>query len=113
MRRLMMSVRSSALLAAGVIYCLAGKAPAQAPISSAWRPPDGSARYETGNLESSRQAGAAEASTSPLTDRQSVATDPPQTNLEPVRTASQPARARVTKGSGTLPNDHGQVWREY
>lgn len=24
-----------------------------------------------------------------------------------------PTRARVTKGSGTLPNDQGQVWREY
>ncbi|WP_425397009.1 hypothetical protein [Aeoliella sp.] len=24
-----------------------------------------------------------------------------------------PTRARVTKGSGTLPRDHGQVWREY
>src|SRR5918993_4947003 len=24
-----------------------------------------------------------------------------------------PTRAQVTKGSGTLPNDHGQIWREY
>lgn len=27
--------------------------------------------------------------------------------------AVAPTRARVTKGSGALPNDHGQVWREY
>ncbi len=25
----------------------------------------------------------------------------------------QPTRARVTKGSGQLPNEHGQVWRDY
>ena len=28
-------------------------------------------------------------------------------------TGSRPPIARVTRGSGTLPNDHGQVWREY
>ncbi|MGI9456158.1 MAG: hypothetical protein ACR2NU_06315 [Aeoliella sp.] len=33
-------------------------------------------------------------------------------NLAPITTAP-PTRARVTKGSGTLPRDHGQVWREY
>ncbi len=36
--------------------------------------------------------------------------------LEPVRTAQRESRAsiaKVTKGSGVLPNDHGQVWREY
>jgi hypothetical protein len=27
--------------------------------------------------------------------------------------APRGSRARVTNGSGTLPNDHGQVWREY
>ena len=27
--------------------------------------------------------------------------------------ADAPLRAQVTKGSGTLPNEHGQVWREY
>ena len=28
-------------------------------------------------------------------------------------TADPVTRAQVTKGSGTLPNEHGQVWREY
>ena len=28
-------------------------------------------------------------------------------------TGTAPTRARVTKGSGALPRDHGQVWREY
>jgi len=31
----------------------------------------------------------------------------------PVARAAPPPIARVSKGSGTLPNDHGQVWREY
>lgn len=34
----------------------------------------------------------------------------------PLRTLAageRPTIARVTKGSGALPNDHGQVWREY
>ena len=29
------------------------------------------------------------------------------------RRRTAPTRARVTKGSGALPNDQGQVWREY
>ena len=33
-------------------------------------------------------------------------------NLTPV-TGTPPTRARVTKGSGSLPREHGQVWREY
>jgi hypothetical protein len=65
------------------------------------------------SLEPNRQASAADATSSPLTAGQVAAGDPPQTNLEPVRTADQVRTARVTKGSGTLPNDHGQVWREY
>lgn len=46
----------------------------------------------------------------------------PATNAQPAAPAARqlapigvqaPTRARVTKGSGTLPNDSGQVWREY
>lgn len=36
--------------------------------------------------------------------------------LEPLRPITNPPRstvARVTKGTGALPNEHGQVWREY
>jgi hypothetical protein len=35
----------------------------------------------------------------------------PATPITPIGAA--PTRARVTKGSGALPNDQGQVWREY
>jgi hypothetical protein len=45
--------------------------------------------------------------------REQSATHDAQTRLEPVRTAGRPLRARVTKGNGTLPSEHGQVWREY
>jgi hypothetical protein len=34
-------------------------------------------------------------------------------DLTPAYTADSRAGLRVTKGSGTLPNEHGQVWREY
>jgi hypothetical protein len=101
------------MLASAIVCGFAGYAVSQETTSSAWRPPDGSARYESGSPETTHQANAADAAASPLTDRQPVAGGQPQTNLEPVRTANQPVRARVTKGSGTLPNDHGQVWREY
>ena len=35
------------------------------------------------------------------------------TSVQSVSPVAGPTRARVTKGPGTLPNDHGQVWREY
>jgi hypothetical protein len=38
----------------------------------------------------------------------------PQATPYATTPAAEPVvRAQVTKGSGTLPNDHGQVWREY
>jgi hypothetical protein len=39
-------------------------------------------------------------------------TQPAAAPLTPI-TGPAPSRARVSKGAGTLPNDHGQVWREY
>lgn len=45
---------------------------------------------------------------------QEPATARPEANQATVTAASAPAAiARVTKGAGILPNDHGQVWREY
>ena len=34
-------------------------------------------------------------------------------DLTPAATADASAGLRITKGSGVLPNEHGQVWREY
>jgi hypothetical protein len=62
-----------------------------------WRPPgDGAERY--GGASGAPPAGypSTGASAAPIT---------------PIGAA--PTRARVTKGSGALPNDQGQVWREY
>ncbi|MEM9352177.1 MAG: hypothetical protein AAGA92_04115 [Planctomycetota bacterium] len=36
-----------------------------------------------------------------------------QAAAPPQQQPPQPTRARVTKGSGQLPNEHGQVWRDY
>ena len=46
-----------------------------------------------------------------------AATEPaavaPAANSQPVFTAEVRSGVRVSKGMGVLPNDHGQVWREY
>lgn len=66
---------------------------AQAPDASAWR----------ASAESRYGAAAAQ----PLANAAAPITPTPS---EP---SDQITRAQVTKGSGQLPNDHGQVWREY
>ena len=38
---------------------------------------------------------------------------PASRDLTPAYTADSRAGLKVNKGTGTLPNDHGQVWREY
>ncbi|MCO6046763.1 hypothetical protein NG895_22935 [Aeoliella sp. ICT_H6.2] len=48
----------------------------------------------------------------PLSSTQPAAAPATTTPLAPIA-GPAPTRARVTKGSGTLPRDHGQVWREY
>lgn len=70
---------------------------AQEDQSGGWKPPGGG----TTSVADARYNGA-----SPKT---------PDTPT-PGTPASRPAagtRAQVSKGAGTLPNDHGQVWREY
>jgi len=73
-----------------------------------WKKSNGAARYG-GNA-----ANAAAATTSPPPN---AAVTPAQTTPIPGAPAPMmdPAitRARVSKGSGALPNDQGQVWREY
>lgn len=69
-------------------------APAQE--TSGWRPPSADAPDSNG----------------PIADRPADDRVTPATELQPIAGARRPT-ARVTKGSGVLPNDHGQVWREY
>ncbi|MEX0937226.1 MAG: hypothetical protein WDZ59_05145 [Pirellulales bacterium] len=60
------------------------------------------------------QSGASSSSAGAAPAPESASPAPQEKPLERVGNGSQPAPiSRVTKGSGTLPNDHGQVWREY
>ena len=51
----------------------------------------------------------------PITQSPQATATPAPTTAQPLTSinGAPPTRARVTKGSGTLPRDHGQVWREY
>ena len=82
------------LMATLLSAAIAPATTAQQPTG--WQSAEGANRYGGG------AAGVAPASTpAPL-----------QGNLPPVSDPT-PTRAHVTKGAGTLPREHGQVWREY
>src|SRR5437763_17202251 len=61
------------------------------PNASRWRPPSASATTRVMPASG--------------TDRNAA--------LQPIASAPRTPIAKVTNGSGTLPNDHGQIWREY
>jgi hypothetical protein len=87
-----------ALLISSLSVMIAGRALGQSPdeassTATGWRAPSGTGDDDQG--ESRYGAPAAQ----PL-----PAAPPP---------AERATRAQVSKGSGALPNDHGQVWREY
>ena len=67
----------------------------------------------TGNLNANPAVnrGVTVGNGAPLTN--TVAPRPLEPTLAPGAVANQRSSVKVTKGSGTLPNDHGQVWREY
>ncbi len=68
------------------------------PGPAGWRPPGASSpNTATGNQN--------------LAPAPTAAPAAPPANPLPARPTA--TRAPVSKGSGTLPNDHGQVWREY
>ncbi len=78
----------------------AGNASAR-PGASGWRAPSGNAPagVEVARYDNEKPVAGAPAANAELGMR----------NAE----LSRPTRARVSKGNGTLPNDHGQVWRDY
>jgi hypothetical protein len=93
------------------IACLlfAAVALVEAQDVNGWRPTSGVSDRYNGNTADAAVA------TTPVSSRNTGSygtTDSGAGNagLAPV---GGPSRARVTKGSGTLPNDQGQVWREY
>ena len=83
------------------IFLAAAFAPlsVRAQGASSWRAPGDGSRY---GAEQAPQAAPVVAAT-PL----------PGTTAYGGAPAQGVAHAQVTKGAGTLPNDHGQVWREY
>jgi hypothetical protein len=82
----------STLLSIAVV----GQEPAGAP-ETGWRPSPNSAQPSSADPRYA-MASAPAADAQPIT---------PTPGGEPI------TRAQVSKGSGALPNDHGQVWREY
>lgn len=103
-------------LAAAAWFTLAAAVLAQAPVSSDGVPASGPAA-------DSRPAGGAQNWRTPATSTATQAggtADPPgavvpAADAQPLRPAAAPrqALARVTKGSGVLPTDAGQEWRDY
>jgi hypothetical protein len=102
---------AAAVLVAWVSH---GRAQTVSPSTEpAWRPPGGAERYDAASTADDRSPEGIGQETTQQTVRRQTAEQAPETQLAPVHVAQAPQRARVTKGSGTLPNDHGQVWREY
>jgi hypothetical protein len=87
---------------------------AQAQNEGGWKNSAGSDRYGGADNGASTNPPAADANAQPATNASSRASNdvtPITGGLAPV--GAGPTRAAVSKGSGTLPNDKGQVWREY
>src|SRR4051812_26459395 len=97
-----MACRVAVLISALVVSCCAATSFGQAPEptrpgATGWRAPlDGDGRYgSSSDLQPSTMPAA------PITPAGMA----PQSD--------EPLHAQVSKGAGTLPNEHGQVWREY
>lgn len=96
------------------LAALAGRRAGAQPVD--WSKPAPDARYAAG-----REA-AGQSPTAPATAQQSgpqggggQSGEGGQSNsgLTPIGADRTPSRAKVSKGSGSLPREHGQVWREY
>ena len=100
------------LLAVAVVTCCAGPAfgqalPAPADNAPAWRPTTDPMVHAA----STPANGAEELKTA-----ERIGTSPPSSSTSSATAVADPAKksvARVTAGLGTLPNDAGQIWREY
>jgi hypothetical protein len=97
--------------AAAAIFFAFVCTPISAQNDPGWKPSGGSARYgsdpqKSGAATSANQPAAAAPNGRPAGD-----ITPVGGNLAPV--SSGITRANVTKGAGALPQDKGQVWREY
>jgi hypothetical protein len=73
--------------------------------ATSWRPPIEGGKYDDAAESQPLPTAPAAAAPAPAAE--------PTTPITPTPQAEPVTRAQVSKGSGTLPNDHGQVWREY
>jgi len=74
------------------------------PGASGWRAPGGDS--------ATRYGSSGPTAPSPVTPTPSAVT-PASTPVPSTPTGARVTRAPVSKGAGTLPHDHGEVWREY
>ena len=93
-------------IAALVILCSSLVPESVSAQASGWRPTGNSPA--PANLYNATQ-------TADVSNRTASTSSPvtPQTAAPVTATGQRITRAPVTKGTATLPNDHGQVWREY
>ncbi len=104
-----------------LLSLVAGISPLHGKEAAGWRPPSGGADRYTGTDSARRGAHEAPAlrETGSYKSKGPMGANPTHSNIGPIggsRLApigGGPTRARVTKGSGSLPRDQGQVWRNY
>lgn len=83
--------------------------PAAAQQATGWQASSPANRF----ADASAGAAPAAAPSDAVTPIQPAAATPAAQGNLPSVNSTEPTRAHVTKGSGTLPREHGQVWREY
>jgi hypothetical protein len=86
---------------------LLATANASAQQPAGWRAPSG------GAAERYNSAGSASTAATQPAPNSYPTTSSPAAPITPIGAGSAPTRARVSKGSGALSNNQGQVWREY
>jgi hypothetical protein len=101
-------------LATLLVVLLAGVASLKAQQPGGWHSPtDSGDRYGTATSSSSAVS-SSDSAPRPIASYGSSSTATTPIGATPaVATTPEPTHARVSKGSGALPNDQGQVWREY
>lgn len=90
---------------------VAGAATAQTG-GSTWRSPAEGVVAEASRYQAA-PTGSAYENSSPGGGQQAAPVDNSVTPTPQQTSGVQPTRAQVSKGSGKLPNDHGQIWQEY
>ena len=98
------SVSPSAAIVSAASYPAGSPPPAVEPSRQVWRAPAGT----DGPAPAGPSAGV---TTRTLTSGNVGPAD--AAGLQPLSGTPRTPIAKVTNGNGTLPNDHGQVWREY